>query len=750
MTVFAGVRARTLLLGTVASLALSACGGSGDDTGDPPVVTPPTVNTVPVLDIAATATVDEGDSFNVPFTATDADGDAVTVTILPDEDAAFFAVDLDANILFAPAGPFDFENAQDADGDNVYSIVVQASDGTDVTTQAVDITVANVREAPSCAAGQASVLRNATGRLGDIDVTVRDEGESLQSLQFSANAEPQGLTGLLEFAALPDSASPGTYNVSIAASEPLDLREPTARVGVTATFAGGPDGMVTADCGDFTLSIARAIATTSSGALLLGGFGDIGFVASATLVDTTAVLTGFSDEDYAEALVVDMASVRSAVADTGAETLDLSDAQTAPPSRRLVYSQTREADLMFIGTLELDGDTVPDLLFNVLSERGDQAKAVIVFGRAARDFDAGPLDLGKLAPGEGFTIEIGTLDTNGRGDVMLANVFGSNRPELFVNLGGTAGSSEESRMFIVDGDALSAGVQTTELAIDASTVALALGPDETRRGARDIVAISDRTGDGYDEVFFLAKELGSYIIPGDAFEAARALYSPRGTLEESEDDAVGFSTLSPTVTIDTLAFDISRNQGDFTGDGTQDLLLGTSGGLAGKVVTEFDFAGNDPIVVDIDGSSFSLRQTRALADVDGDGTDELLIDRAATDRLGTSGLSVERGALIRDESAARAAGREPPNPPEGAIDSVSIRYNPSGDPDNRDFNLKGYPFGDLDGDGRGDLALVDRSLGFTFILLGADINAAFEADGELDVLDLIGPETQANAEAAAP
>jgi hypothetical protein len=88
----------------------------------------------------------EGDLLNYTATATDPDRDSITWS-LGGADAALFTIDArDGKLLLRD--PLDFERPRDANGDNVYDLLLRADDGTVVTTQALAITVTDVRGFP--------------------------------------------------------------------------------------------------------------------------------------------------------------------------------------------------------------------------------------------------------------------------------------------------------------------------------------------------------------------------------------------------------------------------------------------------------------------------------------------------------------------------------------------------------------------------------------------------------------------------
>ncbi|MEO0366529.1 MAG: hypothetical protein AAF265_13695 [Pseudomonadota bacterium] len=142
---------------TLVALAacLSACGGGGGGgsaaPAPAPTPTPPPVNTAPQFGGNFDFTLDEGQTVTVDIVATDADGDALSLTISgPDANAIAF----DAQASSATVGPLDFENPQDADTNNVYAFSVTADDGTDTTSQDFTLTVLNISDNPPVFGGQ--------------------------------------------------------------------------------------------------------------------------------------------------------------------------------------------------------------------------------------------------------------------------------------------------------------------------------------------------------------------------------------------------------------------------------------------------------------------------------------------------------------------------------------------------------------------------------------------------------------------
>ena len=107
-----------------------------------------TVNNIndnaPVIVSGNSVTVTENGTDAYQVEANDADGDAITFSLSGD-DAALFTIDAATGLVTFIAAP-DFEAPADANGDNAYQITVTASDGTNTTSQAVTITVADQLE----------------------------------------------------------------------------------------------------------------------------------------------------------------------------------------------------------------------------------------------------------------------------------------------------------------------------------------------------------------------------------------------------------------------------------------------------------------------------------------------------------------------------------------------------------------------------------------------------------------------------
>jgi hypothetical protein len=181
--------------------------------------------------------------------ATDADGDALVYS-LSGTDAALFNINaLTGAVTFK--NPPDYESPIDVGGNNIYDIIVRASDGTHTTDQAVAITVTPVSDGPGGVAGPASPVftsgtavnfaENGTGTAYTAVATDADGDALVYSLSgtdaalFNINA----LTGAVTFKNAPDFEAPAdaggnnVYDVIVRASDGTHTTDQAVAITVT-------------------------------------------------------------------------------------------------------------------------------------------------------------------------------------------------------------------------------------------------------------------------------------------------------------------------------------------------------------------------------------------------------------------------------------------------------------------------------------------------------------------------------------
>ncbi|WP_299819400.1 cadherin-like domain-containing protein [uncultured Jannaschia sp.] len=179
----------------------------------PPEVTSPTA-----------FTVDENATAIGTIEATDPEGGDVRFAIDGGADAALFAIDAETGALSFLAAP-DFEAPGDAGGDNVYDVVVSASDGTAQTTSSIAVSVSGVNEAP-VVAGAVGDLSLDAGTAGSVDLSTLtlsdpDAGDevALDVTLADGTPLPAGIAlngSLLEVA---DDVAEGSYQIAVRASD---------------------------------------------------------------------------------------------------------------------------------------------------------------------------------------------------------------------------------------------------------------------------------------------------------------------------------------------------------------------------------------------------------------------------------------------------------------------------------------------------------------------------------------------------
>ncbi len=194
----------------------------------------------------AAVTVDENAVEVATISALDLDGDASVFSISGGADAQRFVIDATTGALAFAAAP-DHEAPADADGDNVYEVIVAASDGYFVDSQAIHVSVAGLDEAVAITSmgggDSAAVTLGENGTEVGIVSAVDIDGDPVayaiagggDAGLFAIDAE----TGALSFIAAPDFEAPAdaggdnVYDVIVSASAGATSDMQTIAVTVT-------------------------------------------------------------------------------------------------------------------------------------------------------------------------------------------------------------------------------------------------------------------------------------------------------------------------------------------------------------------------------------------------------------------------------------------------------------------------------------------------------------------------------------
>ena len=188
------------------------------------------VDEAPSIISAASANVTENSSGTIhTAAASDPEGNTLTYTI-SGIDAADFDIDSSSGALSFAQAP-DFEIPTDADGDNTYQLSLEASDGTNTSSQALTISVSNVNEAPTItSATTASLAENDDGFSYTIIASDVDADDThTYSIVGGADKALLILDGAeLSFVTAPDYENPpadgdNTYEVELRATDAAGL-----------------------------------------------------------------------------------------------------------------------------------------------------------------------------------------------------------------------------------------------------------------------------------------------------------------------------------------------------------------------------------------------------------------------------------------------------------------------------------------------------------------------------------------------
>ena len=235
------------ILGVVGGAGLlgAAAGGGGGGGGGGTTPPPPAPNNPPSFTSETSATVSENVTGTVyTATASDADNDSLTYSIVGGADQSAFSINGSSGALTFNSSP-DFENPGDSDGDNSYEVTIRVSDGTATDEQTVTITVSDEEEAPEfTSAVSASVAENTSGTVYTAQATDPDG----DTVTYSLSGADAGLfaidasTGAVSFVAAPDFENPGdangdnVYQISVTASD--GTSSTTQDVSITVTNVG--------------------------------------------------------------------------------------------------------------------------------------------------------------------------------------------------------------------------------------------------------------------------------------------------------------------------------------------------------------------------------------------------------------------------------------------------------------------------------------------------------------------------------
>ncbi|HEX8216588.1 MAG TPA: hypothetical protein VF577_03895 [Allosphingosinicella sp.] len=217
-------------------------------------VTVGNVNEGVAIGSASSAAVAENETAVTVVAASDADGDALTYSISGGADAAKFTIDAATGALRFVAAP-NYEAPADVGGDNVYDVVVSASDGVFSDSRALAVTVGNANEGVSISS--ATTIATAENGIAVTIVAASDADGGAVSFAISGGADAarftiDAVTGALRFVSAPNFEAPtdaggdNVYDLVVSASDgtftdsrALSVRVGNVEEGVAITSGGG-------------------------------------------------------------------------------------------------------------------------------------------------------------------------------------------------------------------------------------------------------------------------------------------------------------------------------------------------------------------------------------------------------------------------------------------------------------------------------------------------------------------------------
>ncbi|MCZ4312787.1 DUF4347 domain-containing protein [Comamonadaceae bacterium G21597-S1] len=191
----------------------------------------------------ASVAIAENTTHVTTVTAIDYDTSSLTYSIAGGVDAALFQIDSGTGVLRFRNAP-DFETPLDAGANNIYDVIVRASDGTHSDTQAIAVMVTDVSNGPLIVSTTADAY---DGNVGSIELLI-------------ANPGADGLISLRE-AITAANNTPGTDTIIFGVNGTFTL----------SSIAGTGDD--NNDKGDLDIKGGLVIVGNGSGNTTIGGFG---------------------------------------------------------------------------------------------------------------------------------------------------------------------------------------------------------------------------------------------------------------------------------------------------------------------------------------------------------------------------------------------------------------------------------------------------------------------------------------------
>ena len=656
-----------------------------------------------------TAIVAENTTAVMTVTAVDADTPAqpLTFSITGGADRSRFEITAGGELSFVR--PQDFEAPTDADRDNVYDLLIEASDGNGgTTTETLIVTVTDVPDPPSVDFGDAPDLVNGTGP-GDYQTLSADNGPQhtiMVGLRLGSHVD--GDSGALQNAganeddvnaALPDDED-GVVNPASDLVLTVGTR-PTVSLWVTNTTATAASlyGWIDYNAnGVFDNGSERALAAVADGTNN----------SIVTLV-FPPVPGGFTGTTYARfRLSTDAAAANSTGAAADGEVEDYRVTIHARGDGRADSAKSKTIDNFYAeaiaGLGDLDGDGVRDVaIVGYNFDTGEDGVFVLFMNidgtvKSNQRIASGVGGMPTLVNGDGFEpslTSLGDLDGDGVHDLAVAGVSEDRGSIylLFLNTDGTVkghktivsevGGAPSFGGFEYSGGSLSSlgdldGDGVSDLAVGAS----GYEEEDAEGGAVHVVFLNaDGTVKRYQTI---ASEIGG----GPTLSSRDYFGTSLASLGDIDGDGIGDLVVGAVNDFDDSDPDFEVN---FEYAGVVYVLLLNADGTVKQSQKIGNGVGGGPLLSDYDQFGNSIA---SLGDIDGDGITDIAV--GAPDSGG--GETYDGGfvyvLLLNADGTAKTRWK--------------IGDNTNGGPPLDDYSRFGSVVaspGDLDGDGVVDLVV---------------------------------------------
>ena len=586
---------------------------------------------IPIFTSPAAVSAQENRRTAYEAAATDADGDPL-VYRLSGTDAALFRIGSTTGEVRFRVAP-DFEAPGDDGGDNVYDIIVTASDGTNRTDHNVAITVTDEENDPVD-------LSRLDGSNGFTLNGINAGDQSGFSVSSAGDVNGDGYDDLIIGARYADpnrDSSGETYLVYGGASAPgtggvLDLSDLDGSNGFTLT------GIDAGDQSGFSVS--------SAGDVNGDGYDDL--IIGAHWADPNGDRSGETYVVYGGA---------SAPGTDGELNLGMLDGTNGFTLTGIDAGDRSGSSVSSAG--DVNGDGYDDLIIGARDAdlRGGRriaGETYVVYGGASAPGTDGVLDLSGLDGTNGFILNgFSPFDRSGFSVSSAGDVNGDGYDDLIIGASGADPNGVDSgETYIVYGGASAPGTNgVLDLSMLNGTNGFILtGIDGGDNSGFSVSSAGDINGDGYDDLIIGApfadpngdSEAGeTYIVYGGANAPGR-----NGELDLSSLDGTNGFILTGIDAGDRSGTSIS-SAGDVNGDGYDDLIIGArfadpnEDSQAGETYIVYGGANapgtggvlnlgalddtNGFILAGIDARDQSGFSVSSAGDINGDGYDDLII-----------------------------------------------------------------------------------------------------------------------------